>query len=43
MSLDLVLRQCRIAGREESPAADIGIKDGRIVAIEGQLPGFGHQ
>jgi cytosine deaminase len=37
MSLDLVLRQCRIAGREEMPT-DIGIKDGRIVAIEPQLP-----
>ena len=37
MSLDLVLRQCRIAGREEMPA-DIGIKDGRIAAIEPRLP-----
>ncbi len=37
MSLDLVLRQCRIAGSEET-AIDIGIKDGRIAAIETQLP-----
>jgi cytosine/creatinine deaminase len=37
MSFDLVLRQCRIAGSEET-AVDIGIKDGRIVAIERQLP-----
>ncbi len=42
MSLDLVLRRCRIAGREELPAADIGIKDGRIVAIERELPDSAH-
>lgn len=37
MSLDLVLRQCRIAGSEET-SVDIGIKDGLIAAIEMQLP-----
>jgi cytosine/creatinine deaminase len=37
MSLDLVLRHCRIAGREEA-SVDIGIKDGLIAAIETQLP-----
>jgi cytosine deaminase len=37
VSLDLVLRQCRIAGSEET-AVDLGIKDGRIAAIEMQLP-----
>src|SRR5689334_12017735 len=37
MSFDLVLRQCRIAGSEEAPV-DVGIKDGRIAAIEAQLP-----
>jgi cytosine deaminase len=37
VSLDLVLRQCRIAGSEEA-SVDIGIKDGRIAAIETQLP-----
>ena len=37
MSLDLVLRHCRIAGREEA-SVDIGVKDGLIAAIETQLP-----
>jgi len=37
MPLDLVLRQCRIAGREEPPV-DIGIGNGLIAAIESQLP-----
>jgi cytosine deaminase len=37
MSLDLVLRQCRIAGREQTPV-DIGIKDGLISVIAPQLP-----
>jgi cytosine/creatinine deaminase len=37
MSLDLVLRQCRIAGREDE-LVDIGIKDGRIAAIGADLP-----
>ena len=37
MSLDLVLRQCRIAGSEDA-SVDIGIKDGRIAAIEPRLP-----
>src|SRR5687768_5163303 len=37
MSVDLVLRHCRIAGREEA-SVDIGIKDGLIAAIETQLP-----
>jgi cytosine deaminase len=37
MALDLVLRQCRIAGNEER-LVDIGIRNGTIAAIETQLP-----
>lgn len=37
MSFDLALRQCRIAGNEET-LVDIGIKDGRIAAIASTLP-----
>jgi hypothetical protein len=37
MSLDLVLRQCRIAGREDA-IVDIGLKDGLVSVIGPGLP-----
>ena len=36
MAFDLILRDARIAGREDD--VDIGIADGRIAAIEPTLP-----
>src|SRR5438132_12917810 len=37
MAFDLILRAARIAGREDR-LLDIGIADGRIAAIEPELP-----
>jgi cytosine deaminase len=37
--MDLVLRNARIAGREEGPPTDIAIRDGRIAAIGGAASG----
>ena len=42
MEFDLILREARIGGLEET-LVDIGIKDGRILAIEAGLPGQGHE
>lgn len=42
MSLDLVLRGARVAGdATDAPLRDIGISDGRIAAIESELPEAG--
>ena len=38
MAFDLILRAARIAGREDR-LVDIGIRDGRIAAIEPDAPG----
>ena len=40
MDFDLIIRQARIGGREDGPV-DIGIRDGRFVAIEPALAGTG--
>jgi cytosine/creatinine deaminase len=40
MDFDLILRNARIAGREDT-ALDIGVKDGRIAAVEPALGGAG--
>jgi N-acyl-D-aspartate/D-glutamate deacylase len=40
IAFDLVLRAARIAGREDN-VVDIGIADGRIVAIKLTLPAAG--
>jgi cytosine deaminase len=40
MDFDLILRNARIGGREET-TVDIGVKDGRIAAVEAGLAGAG--
>jgi cytosine/creatinine deaminase len=40
MSFDLILRQCRVAGRE-GELVDIAVAGGRIAAIETAIPGGG--
>ena len=37
--MDLILRNARLAHAPEAPPVDIGVVDGRIVAIEPRLPG----
>ena len=41
--MDLILRNARIAGRENEPPADIGIEGGRVAAIEPGLAAEGDE
>ena len=41
--MDLILRNARVAGREDGPAVDIGIEGGRIAAVEPQLSAEGRE
>ena len=41
--MDLILRNARIAGRENEPPADVGIEGGRIAAIETGLAAEGEE
>ncbi len=41
--MDLILRNARIAGRPDGAAADIGIENGRIAAIEPKLAAGGRE
>ena len=44
MALDLIVRNARIVGAgANAPGTDIGVRDGRIVAIEPALAGTGEE
>ena len=41
--MDIILRNARVAGQEDRPPVDIGIEQGRIVAIEPSLAADGKE
>ena len=44
MAFDLIVRNARIAGAApDAPLSDIGVQDGRIVAIETELAADGEE